>query len=81
MKNQIDSQQQSLMLHAIGKELDKDKQCRNYFYTYSNDPNWEDLILKGYAERRDIKNLNKGIDCVYFVTTKGLEKLKEVLKR
>ncbi|MOA68743.1 hypothetical protein D3C78_1965220 [compost metagenome] len=59
------------MRHALGLNYDE-KPTRNYFYTDADDKNWNDLVEKGYARKR------QGWDkesAYFFVTYEGKKQL------
>jgi hypothetical protein len=75
----ITPEQRDHMMHAVGRLKVSDKprararkltDCyRNYFCS-DEDPSWEDLIVKGYATRRN-GNAATGGSIVYYVTDAG----------
>lgn len=65
--SQITEVQREEIKHALGLNY-SDKETRNYFYTDANDPEWNDLVEKGYAKK------GKGWDdesAYFFVTEEG----------
>ncbi|OAB26236.1 hypothetical protein PMSD_25990 [Paenibacillus macquariensis subsp. defensor] len=69
MNDKITESQLEQMRHALGLNY-SNEQTRNYFYTDANDPEWNDLVTKGYAIKRN------GWDdesAYYYVSEEGKE--------
>lgn len=67
MNDKTTESQREQMRHALGLNY-SNEQTRNYFYTDGNDPEWNDLVDKGYASKRN------GWDddsAYYFVSEEG----------
>ncbi|WYU49987.1 hypothetical protein MHH67_11350 [Bacillus sp. FSL K6-0047] len=58
--------QKGKLLHAFGLDYSR-KPYRNYYYCNKENDEWEDMVAKGYATRR-----NDDSAFVYFGTLKGL---------
>ena len=80
----INERQKALMQHALGmdhrntyKRAGREwyRPYRNYYDAGGNDPEWEDLVKKGIAEKRDGRNGGTW----YWVSKTGLEVLSALL--
>ncbi len=68
--NDLTEVQREEMRHALGLNYD-DKPTRNYFYTDSDDSDWNDLVEKGYASKR----LGWDEESAYFSVTEEEKKV------
>jgi hypothetical protein len=69
---EVSEEQLDDMKHTLGLNYNK-KPYRNYFNTYKDDKNWNDLVNKGLATKgKEVEYLTK--DSIYFWLTKeGVE--------
>ena len=72
------------MRHAIGFEPSSTRKgqqrytfYRNYFTTSGPDPEWEDLMIQGFAARRDVPEERR---TYYSVTPQGIRVLEDIFR-
>lgn len=83
----ITEEQKDDMLHALGRPTIRkdwkaktilDKCYRNRYIVDNNNKSWEDLILKGFADKVvQTNSLIPKEDAMYFVTEEGVKYLQE----
>jgi len=71
LKKEISKAQIELMIHALGLHREK-KSYRNRFYVYEPDPEWEDLVSKGFAVKRDMRGHKVWNGVYYHCTDDGI---------
>lgn len=61
------------MRHAIGNQI-KNNPYRNYFNVSSEEPSWEDLVQRGFAQK-----WGNELSIFYGLTDEGIDILKRIM--
>lgn len=70
----LTDEQQDNMLHALGRSHGT-VGGRNYYWAGEPNPSWDDLVKKGFAERRDCRGANSRMVTIYHVSLAGIREL------